>query len=311
MKEIIISMLKEKLQGAVERNKAPCLLFSGGLDTAILSYLNPGSLAVNVSLESFGEDLHYSEILSGYLNLKLCRREVKVEEALEAIPEVIRILKTFDPAIPNDLTVYFGLKTAKQKGFNEVMTGDGADELFAGYSYMQDMEDLEDYINKVSKKMIFNSNRLGEFFDIKIRQPYLDKELVDFSSDVPVDLKIRKEGEAVWGKWILRKAFEGELPSESIWQSKRPLEYGSGMTELKRYISAMVSDEEFREAQKNGDGIVPILLSKEHLYYYKIYRDVVGEIPCPENGEEKCPNCGAVIKKEGNHCRICGWVRLI
>lgn len=302
----IISGLREKLQGAVQRNKIPCLLFSGGLDTAILSYLSPGSFAVNVSLESFGEDIHYAETLSGYLNLKLYHREVKVEEALEAIPEVIKILGSFDPAIPNDLTVYFGLKTAKEKGFKEVMTGDGADELFAGYSYMQDMEDLEDYINKVSKKMMFNSNRLGEFFDIKIKQPYLDKELVDFSSDVPVYLKIRKEGDAVWGKWILRKAFEGELPSESIWQSKRPLEYGSGMTELKRYISAMVSDEEFREAQKEA-----ILLNKEHLYYYKIYKDVVGEIPCPENGEEKCPNCGAGIKREGNHCRICGWVKLI
>lgn len=302
----IISGLREKLQGTVERNKVPCLLFSGGLDTAILSYLNPGSFAVNVSLESFGEDFHYAEILSEYLNLKLYHREVKVEEALEAIPEVIRILKTFDPAIPNDLTVYFGLKTAKEKGFKEVMTGDGADELFAGYSYMQDMEDLEDYINKVSKKMMFNSNRLGEFFDIKIKQPYLDKELVDFSSDVPVYLKIRKEGDAVWGKWILRKAFEGELPSESIWQSKRPLECGSGMTELKRYISAMVSDEEFREAQKEA-----ILLNKEHLYYYKIYKDVVGEIPCPESGEEKCPGCGAGMKREGNHCRICGWVKRI
>ena len=45
---------------------------------------------------------------------------------MEAIGDVIRILKSFDPAIPNDLVVYFGIRFAKELGIKKVATGDGA-----------------------------------------------------------------------------------------------------------------------------------------------------------------------------------------
>ncbi|MFC2061273.1 asparagine synthase-related protein [Elusimicrobiota bacterium] len=304
MKEII-SGLKEKLAGSVERNNASCMLFSGGLDTSILSCLNRSSLAINVSLESFGEDYKYAKFMEEHLGLELINIKVAVDEAVESIPHVIKILKSFDPAIPNDLVVYFGLKAVKDKGFKKVMTGDGADELFGGYSYMQGMKDLEGYIRRLSENMYYNSNRLGKDFNIRIRQPFIDKEVKDFSFLIPVDFKIRKDKGETWGKWALRKAFENDLPEKVIWQSKRPLEYGSGMTELREIISSKVSDEEFKEAEKSS-GIK--FLSKEHYYYYNIYRKEVGEIPEPESTEKDCPGCGAGMNKVMHHCRICGYV---
>ena len=69
--EQAIKKLKENLKRASEKNKAPCMLFSGGLDTAILAYLNQGCFAVNVSLENFGEDLDYAEFLACELGLRI------------------------------------------------------------------------------------------------------------------------------------------------------------------------------------------------------------------------------------------------
>ncbi|MBU1261432.1 hypothetical protein KKG61_07545, partial [bacterium] len=89
------------------------------------------------------------------------------------------------------------------------------------------------------------------------------------------------------------------------WQKKRPLEEGSGMTKLREIITEKVSDEEFAEKTKF---YFPRFMNKEHLYYYEVYLDVVGEIPGPKVDEVPCPFCGAGIRKGGKHCKICGGV---
>jgi len=304
MKQLILT-LREKLEEAVKRNISSCLLFSGGLDTSILAALNSATKAITVSLGSFGEDIRYAGSLAQRLNLNHYHRAVSIDEAIDSIPEVIKILKSFDPAIPNDLVVYFGLRYALEMGINEIATGDGADELFGGYSFMKDVDDLDGYIQKISEKMSFSSNDIGKFFGMKIIQPFLDKEVIDFALKIPAELKIKKENGKSWGKWILRKAFEDLLPKDIIWQNKRPLEHGSGMTGLREIISSKITDDEFEEKKK----IYPIrFLNKEHFYYYEIYRREVGEIPEPKGIQKKCPGCGTGMESTAFHCKVCGYV---
>lgn len=304
MKDVAFE-LKRMLIESVQRDKARGLLFSGGLDSAILASANPNIKAITISLKSYGEDIEYSTSVAGYLNIKHFHRSADIDEVIEAIPVVIHILRSFDPALPNDLPVYFGLKLAKELGIKEVMAGDGSDELFAGYSFMQEIDDLAEYIKRISKSMEFSSNKIGEFFGIKIVQPFIDKKIVDFALQIPVDLKIKESNGKVWGKWILRKAFEDILPEEIIWQKKRPLEYGSGMRKIREIISSRVCDEEFKEA---SDSTSVKFMNKEHFYYYRIYRNVVGEITKPKHGEKACPGCGAEINPMAFHCKVCGYV---
>lgn len=311
----IADELRERLKEVVRRTTVEGLLFSGGLDTSVLAVLNPDMKTITVSLETFGEDVLSAELVARNLKLNHYHRRVSIDEAIDSIPAVIKILKSFDPAIPNDLVVYFGLERAREMGIREMMTGDGSDELFGGYSFMKDIDDLGSYIQKISEKMSFSSNELGEFFGIKILQPFVDRNIIDFALQIPVGLKIRKYSprscaqgrgnDKVWGKWILRKAFEGLLPAEVIWQDKRPLEYGSGMTKLRAIISSKISDKEF-EAKRRQYSVK--FRNKEHLYYYEIYRKEVGQFPKPENGQKACPGCGAGMNLDSFHCKICGYV---
>ncbi|MCM8833483.1 MAG: hypothetical protein NC816_06165 [Candidatus Omnitrophica bacterium] len=73
-----------------------------------------------------GEDKKYAKVLEEFLKLKIDYIEVEKEKAIETIPEVIKILKTFDPAIFNDIVVYLGLKFIKKKNNGKfVLTEDG------------------------------------------------------------------------------------------------------------------------------------------------------------------------------------------
>lgn len=304
MKELI-SKLKNSLYEAVPKDDQMGLLFSGGLDSSVIAAINPSLKAINVSLEEYGEDLSYASYLAKVLKLDYFHRRVKIEEAIDVIPEVVRMLKTFDPALPNDIVVYFGMKKAKEFGVERVLTGDGSDELFGGYSFMRDIPDLETYIKRISGTMQFSSNEFADFFGMRIGQPYLDKQIIDLALKMPIELKIKEDSRTVWGKWALRKAFEEVLPQKIIWQSKRPLESGSGMEKIREVLNSKVSDADWKHASET----LPIkFINREHYYYYTVYKNVVGDIPKPEIGENECAGCGAGIKKNKFHCKICGYV---
>ena len=297
----IWEQLRNTLREVVKRKRADAILLSGGLDTSILAFIAKPKMAFTVALKgSQASDLIYSEKVGQLLSITHKKREFSVEEALNALPKVIEILKTFDLALPNDLSIYFALKLAKESDADSAMTGDGSDELFAGYSYMTSLppKDLGRYIAYLSENWHFSANELGEALGIEVKQPFLDRDFVRFALDISPELKV-KEG---IGKYVLRKSFEDLIPQEIIWREKEPIEYGSGSNQLRKVISNMVSSEEFQSAIRET-GIK--FINKEHLFYYRIYSEVVGEIPKARDDEASCPCCGASIGK--SHCRVCGF----
>jgi len=268
-----------------------------------VAVLRPQAVGITVSLEHSATDLPYADILAKALGMRQVRRFVGIQEAIRRIPDVIRLLRSFDPALPNDLAAYFGLEKAKELGLKNIGTGDGSDELFGGYSFMADLADLDGYIRRVSRRMIFSSNDIGKALKLGIVQPFLDPAVVRLALKIPAAWKVRRSGGKRWGKWILRKAFEGLLPAKIAWQSKRPLEVGSGMTRLRQILTDKISDKEFC-----GHSYPVKFFNKEHFYYYKIYRKVVGEVPWPVGGEKSCPGCGAGMPRTHFHCKVCGHV---
>ena len=297
----VCELLRNKLKEAVERSRADGMLLSGGVDTSILAFVARPSAGFTVALkDSPASDLVYSEKIAKLLGIQHKKMEFTMEEAINTLPEVIRILKTFDLALPNDLSIYFALKLARGSGISSVMTGDGADELFAGYSYMAELlpEDLEIYIRRLSQNWHFSAGYLGRALDVEIKQPFLDEDFVRFALEISTELKVR---DGV-GKYILRKSFEDLIPPEIVWRKKEPIEYGSGSTKLHEIINSMVTDEEFQAARKEVD---IKFINKEHFFYWSIYNEVVGEIPKSRDDEIGCPCCGAAMGRY--HCPTCGF----
>ena len=299
----IFDQLKSKLKESVERNRADGILLSGGLDTSILAFIARPMVGFTVALkDSPASDLVYSDKISKLLGIQHKKMEFTKEEALATLPEVIGIMRTFDLALPNDLAIYFALKLARENKISSVMTGDGSDELFAGYYYMAELppEDLERYIGRLSKNWHFSSGYLGKVLGVEVSQPFLDEDFVRFALEMSPGFKVR---DGV-GKYILRKGFEDSMPADIVWRRKEPIEYGSGFTKLHEMINGMFTDEEFKTASNEVD---IKFINKEHFFYWRIYNQVVGEIPKAKDGGIRCPCCGAGMGTY--HCRTCGFSR--
>lgn len=308
--ETVIKALEE----SVRRNLTEGLLLSGGLDTAMLAYLasewvRPSCITVAL-MNAPAPDVEYAKLVASRLELKHHVHYFGDEELDDGIRAAIRVMKSFDPMeIRNSAAIYVALRAARDQGISSVMTGDGCDELFGGYSFLFGLtrEELEAALKKMWANMRFSSIYLAEDLGMEARLPYLDEQFKTFATGLDVSLKVRSDGGQVWGKWVLRKAFENIMPQELVWRVKAPIEVGTGTTTLPSLFDSRITDLEFGEKKTrylSEDKVV--IRSKEHLFYYEIYRSVIGVPHTETTGGKTCPDCGSSVGEGASFCRTCG-----
>jgi len=310
--QTICAKIRELLDHAVQRNIADCVLLSGGLDTSLVTAAasrHRKLTGVTVSMNN-GPDTLFARLIAHKFKLKHLVVEINEADAENAAREVVCVMQSFDPMeIRNDAAIQIGLHAAKDAGFNDVMTGDGGDELFAGYSFFFDksLDDLQNSLRSMWRIMQFSSTSLALSLGMTARLPFLDREFKEFAMDVPANLKVREENGQTYGKWILRKAFEEELPPEVVWRVKMPIEQGSGTASLPNFFERKISDDIFdgrRHEYEKSDGVK--LRSKEQLAYYELYRAEFGPPRDRGIGTKSCDCCGARLGGKANYCRTCG-----
>jgi asparagine synthase (glutamine-hydrolysing) len=304
----------QALADSVERNLAQGLLLSGGLDTSLLAYLavkwiKPDCFTVALN-GAPAPDIEYAKLVADSLGLEHDIHGFGEAELDEAVRNTIEVVRCFDPMeIRNSVAIYVGLKRARDKGMRSVMTGDGCDELLAGYSFFfgLDKGQLDSALKNLRANMRFSSIYLAEALGMEVKLPYLDPQFESFAAALDSDLKVRSERGQVWGKWILRKAFENIVPQEIVWRVKAPIEVGSGTATLPSRFDSTIPDLEFDEKRArylNQDKVT--IRDKEHLFYYEVYRSIVG-VPHPTLASAKiCPDCNSDVPNEASFCRTCG-----
>ena len=101
--------------------------------------------------------------------------------------------------------MYLAIKWAKDNNKKSIITGDGADELFAGYNFLVNKpeKELESEIKRVCSIMHFPTQEIGKHLGIKIESPFLNQKIVEIANQIPVNLKVKEENGTRYGKWIL------------------------------------------------------------------------------------------------------------
>ncbi|TFY60278.1 hypothetical protein EVJ58_g5250 [Rhodofomes roseus] len=176
-----------------------------------------------------------------------------VQEGLDAIPDVIYHLETFDVTTVRASTpMYLLSRKIKAMGVKMVLSGEGSDEIFGGYLYFHAAPDAPSFHQESTMA-----------WGLEARVPFLDKKFLDVAMGVDPKEKMFSKGAAQqvdedgcprMEKYILRKAFDcapdGKpyLPRSILWRQKEQFSDGVGYSwidGMKDHAAAVVSDEAF------------------------------------------------------------------
>jgi asparagine synthase (glutamine-hydrolysing) len=194
-----------------------------------------------------------------------------VQEGLDAIPEVIYHLETFDVTTVRASTpMYLLSRKIKAMGVKMVLSGEGSDEIFGGYLYFHAAPNPKDFHDECVKRVknlhtadCLRANKSTMAWGLEARVPFLDKKFLEVAMNTDPATKMFSKGSAqktdadgrpVMEKYILRKAFdcapEGKpyLPDTILWRQKEQFSDGVGYSwidGMKDHAAQVVSDEDF------------------------------------------------------------------
>ena len=311
-----IERLHDLLIDQVLASSADGIIFSGGLDTSIVAAIATShgrrlrGFMISVA-EGTGLDEPFAGMMADRLGLALDILRPSLRDLLERMPELIALLQTFDPMeLRNSIVSYLAFEAACKRGLSAVLTGDAADELFAGYTFMFNMapERLPAYIRHLNGIMHFTSQIIGRHLSIGVDCPYETPAVRDFALSLEYEDLVGESQGQRFGKKILREAFASLLPEQITWRVKTPIEYGSGSTALKQLTEQLVSDSELAGEQERAAAHDSVKLrDKEQCFYYRMFRK---QLPPPierVRDVKACPECrGPVSRVDMSYCRICG-----
>ena len=304
-----VRMLLEEITSQCDAN---WIAFSGGLDSSILGQIKKeqGLNAITIITKDFlGTDLEYSQIMGKHIGVHLELRYVNINEILNAVKGTIKILKNFnDIEIRNSIVSYIYLNTLKEKNVKKVITGDGADEIFAGYNFLikKNHAELRTELRRMKEIMHFTSQKIASELGISVQMPYINENVIKLAETLPIEHLVNQKNGVKFGKWVLRKAFENDLPPSVIWRKKTPMQDGSGTTGLTKMFDSVITDDVYQEKTKkikSKDGVT--IRTKESLHYYELYRENF-KVPEYDGNKNICPDCNAELITNSKFCRMCG-----
>lgn len=253
-----LSNLDQAIRKAVRiRSDEGVVALSGGVDSALVASLARRECIV-VGLKG-SHDLLHAEKAAELLGLHLNRVEIdplRIEEALEAVLPAIAERDPVNASIA--ATLFFVAEWAGERGHRRILAGQGADELFAGYSrYLHSPDLAADMVRDLLDlpRQMARDGAVAALHGTAFCLPYLDPEVVAAARAIPVMMMIR-EGIR---KWPLRKVAERHLPAEIAWHDKKAMQYGSGiMKEMERLAGKRGCKRELkRYLEMVGEGDCP------------------------------------------------------
>jgi asparagine synthase (glutamine-hydrolysing) len=224
---------------------------SGGLDSSIIAALAARFAPQRLKTFAVGAegsaDLVAARRVAQHIGSEHHEHTFTAEDVAQALPRVIYHLESADvDLVRSAVPTHFAARLARSH-VKAVLTGEGADELFAGYSYhhvyidhpRELADELTRSLNAMHNINLQRVDRITMGESLEARTPFLDRDLIDFAQSIPATLKLcRTDPGAVEStgptteKWILRKACSDLLPSDLVWRKKAQFDEGSGTVDL-------------------------------------------------------------------------------
>ena len=252
--------LKNNLVKSVEKRarglKEVGILFSAGIDSTILAKI-ADDLGIKTTLYCVGHensiDIKFAKKTAQKMNLPLKTKFIDLEDVKNYLTPVLDAIEEFNiMKIGVGMPAYIAAEMAHEEGLKVMLSGQGADELFAGYNrYLGFYEEKGELTQEDLKKDILNLYHVNLQRDdavtmansIELRVPYLDLDIINTAINIPMKYKINGKTDKL-RKCILREVgAELGIPAEIVNRPKKAAQYGSGIHKM---LKKVLKEEQYK-----------------------------------------------------------------
>ena len=197
--------LLDEMENAVKEtvlDKKIGVAFSGGVDSTLLAKLVK-DMGYDIHLLTIGfqdsHDINFAKEVNQLLNFPHSISEIDPEKFKEVSQKINQIIKSDNLSWnENSIAFYYVAELAQKNGLMAVVTANGIDELFCGYnSYREAIEKGEDEVTKMmieklknEQEMMVAINQVTAEFDVRMIQPFLLPDFIEYAKKIPVSEKI-------------------------------------------------------------------------------------------------------------------------
>ena len=285
--DTICSNIREKLIAGVEKRLVADakvgFLLSGGLDSSLVCSIAAKrsktpikTFAIGMSEDAI--DLKYAREVAEYIGSDHTEVIITKDSVLSALEWVIMVLGTYDiTTIRASMGMYLLCEAIhKNTDIRVLLTGEISDELF-GYKYTDFAPSAEAFQKEAEKRLrelhmydVLRADRCISVNSLEARVPFGDLDFVKYVMSIDPEKKLNKYGK---GKYLLRRAFEGDyLPESILYREKAAFSdaVGHSMVDyLKEFAASHYTDEEFEHRRCAYNHARPF--TKESLFYREIF----------------------------------------
>jgi asparagine synthase (glutamine-hydrolysing) len=214
--EWLWNKLFESVQNRLlSKNYPISLLVSGGLDSSIIAGILSELKASTTWFSIENGEREYVDLLSKHLGQEVVFLDYEVQNEKNA--EIYARWNEGPVDLGSVIPQYYLFESIKKFGQHRiVLSGDGADELFGGYSRILDYDSQQsDVFQELSFYHLPRLDKLSMAHTLELRNPFLHLDLVRFALYLPLEWRT--------GKKILKDTFGPLLPSAIIDRPKEAL----------------------------------------------------------------------------------------
>ena len=223
----------------------PALLYSAGVDSALLARIcqDVGHTPLLLSIGTQdSQDREFVARPTADMGLPSLLINISPEDVATAMPTAANLLRDLGikPALEKLWLIHLSLavgtflacQAAHQEGIQLLLTGEGADSLFAGFDRYQrvDPQDLQATLDHDAQNSVQvglkRDQATAALFSIHLAAPYLTQDVMELAAEIPIQCKLGPEG----NKLVLRElARQRGVPQFIAQRPKKSLQYSTGI----------------------------------------------------------------------------------
>ncbi len=270
--DILHEKMDKITQRYAEKTPKATVAFSGGIDSVLIAYyLKRNDVELELiwtGLEDQREEI-IAQNAAEHLDIKLNTETYTLREVEETLDKVITSVEEPDPVKTGiAFPFHWAAEKTRKLGYTAMYSGNGADELFAGYmkyfnKHLKGVDPTKDIIRDVKNSYLQNFHRDTKTCldqNIRLLLPFTHPGIIDYGLSIPIEQKLPDTRDHP-RKIILRELAKKQgIPEKLADRPKKAAQYSSGVNKALKKI-----------AKKHDTHLKKMIMER----YLKIKREIV------------------------------------